>query len=59
MQGSGGSVMVRGVISGNRKESLFHLQSRINSTKYIDMLSEHFLPYLDRNLDNEPILINP
>ena len=57
LQGGGGSVLVWGIISTNGPGPIVRLQGRINSTKYINMLTEHFLPYFGRNLDNNPIFM--
>jgi transposase len=57
LQGGGGSVMVWGVISAHGPGPLVRLDGRINSTKYIDMLDEHFVAYFDDNLEDNPIFM--
>ena len=52
LQGCGGSVMMWGAISANGPGPIVHLQGQINLTKYINMLTEHFLPYFGWNLDD-------
>ena len=49
--------MVWGVISANGPGPIVRLQGQINSTPYINMLTEHFLPYFGRNLDDNPIFM--
>ena len=57
LQGGGGSVMVWGVIGANGPGPIVCLQGQINSTKYINMLTEHFLPYFGQNLDDNLIFM--
>ena len=57
LQGGGGSVMVWGVISANGPGPIVHLQGQINLTKYINMLTDHFLPYFGRSLDDNLIFM--
>ena len=46
-----------GVISANGPGPIVCLQGQINSTKYINMLTEHFLPYFGRNLVDNSIFM--
>ena len=57
LQGGGGSVMVWGVINANGPGPIVRLQGQINSTKYINMLTEHFLPYFGQNLNDNLIFM--
>ena len=57
LQSDGGSVMVWSIISANGPGLIIRLQGRINLTKYINMLTEHFLPYFGQNLDDNPIFM--
>ena len=57
LQGGGGSVIMWGVICANVPGSIVCLQGQINSTKYINMLTEHFLPYFGQNLNDNLIFM--
>lgn len=48
LQGGLRSVMVWSNISDRGSRLILRLQVQINSTKYIDMLSEQFLPFFDQ-----------